>query len=430
MRQTEVRLRGRREAVWAVAICAGLSVQAQGQQYKFDPRIQVTGLYDDNYRLDGTGSPKISVEGSTLDASIALQRLTPTTSVMFVPRIWSSYFPGHTEEDSNDQFGYLALNHVGQTHVEGLTVEYRRQTLLKENLPDANSNTEQLGQPGRGNDVGIFFQHARQVLWLLDPSAQYDLTPRQRLEFKAEYLDTTYSQQARTDYTPYTNSTASGGYDFIWSPRTTLIARVKGASFRPQVGADSTTVGGELEWDTRWTEKSRYYFRAGIDHTNYDASTLFNTAARSANSGSFGAGVNWTFQVTTVFLDGIRSVAPSAGGFAVVQDQLRFRVEHRFTPLLAGFVNASALKNDSQGGEQASNLGPIQNTNLSDRRYAQSNVGLEWRVRREWAVTGTYGYTWQHYVNLGNAGHSDDISISVIWQPHRPADGPAVTVGY
>jgi hypothetical protein len=406
--------------LWVLAIWAAPFVPADAQQWKFDPRVALSSQYDDNYRLDSPPVKSISVYGSSLDASIQLQRITPTTTVMFVPRIWSSYFPGNTEVDSNDQFGVFDVTHTGKTSAEALKVDYRRQTLLKENLPDSLTGTD-LGQPSRGTDVGALFEKARQVLWLIDPQGQVDLTPRQRLEFKGEYLSTTYSQQARTDYVPYTNALGSGGYVFQVSPRSSLTVRASGSKFKPEVGADSTTTGGEIEWDTRWSETARYYFRAGVDHTEYDASTFFHTAARDANSLSAGAGVSWAFPITTIFLDALRNESPSSGGYAVLQDQLRLQLEHRFTPLLASFVNVSAIKNDSLGGES---------TNQSDRRYAAARTGLEWRIRREWSLIGAYGYTWQNYVNLHDKAHSNDINISIVYEPHRPENGPAVTVGY
>jgi hypothetical protein len=283
-----------------------------------------------------------------------------------------------------------------------------------------------LGQPSRGTDIGVLFAHARQTLLLVDPSALVNLTPRQSIELKGEYLDTRYSsasQQARQDYLPYKNALGSVGYNFSTAPLSTLTFRAMGSRFMPNQGGNSTTFGGEGEWHRRITEKTQYYFRACIQHTQFDANTTIGTPtpAGSANSFAGGAGVNWAFQITTVFLDATRSVSPSAQGYAVLQDQLRLRVEHRVTPRLADFVGVTGIKNTSLGN---------QTTALSDRRYIAAITGLEWRMYRQWSLTGTYSYTWQNYVTQGTTARSNGVNISVIYEPHRPENGPAITVGY
>jgi hypothetical protein len=410
-------------AMLASWIGGTLSVPAQGAQWQFDPRVGFGGTYDDNYLLGSTAQNTFSVYGARLDASLQLTRTTPTTTILFTPRLRSSYFPSHHEDDANDQFAFFSFDRQGQTSDAGVKVDYRRQTLLKQNLPDTDVNTG-LGQPSRGTDIGVLFSRARQTLLLVDPHGQLVLTPRQSLELKGEFLDANYSyssQQVRQDYLPYKNALASLAYQFALSLRNTLIVRGTGSKFLPGQGGDSMTYGVEGEWSTRVTEKAQYYVRAGIQHTQFDANTAIGTPARNANSFAGGAGVNWSFQVTTVFVDAIRSVSPSSQGFALLQDLLRVRVEHRVTPRLADFVGITGIKNQSLGNAS---------TDLSDRRYIAAITGLEWRMYREWSLTGTYSYTWQRYVNQQTTAHSNAIGISVIYEPHRAENGRAITIGY
>jgi hypothetical protein len=225
----------------------------------------------------------------------------------------------------------------------------------------------------------------------------------------------------RPTASPYKNALASLGYQFAMSLRSTLTFRGIGSKFLPDQGGDSTTYGAELEWSTRVTEKAQYYVRGGIQHTQFDANPVFKTPARNANSFAGGAGVSWSFPVTTVFVDALRLVSPSAQGYAVLQDQLRARVEHRVTARLADFVGITGIKNQSLGNAS---------TALSDRRYIAAITGLEWRMYRQWSLTGTYSYTWQQYVTQQNTAHSNAINISVIYEPHRPENDRPITVGY
>lgn len=87
-------------AVLALGIAGLLSVPAQGAQWQFDPRVGLGGTYDDNYLLGSRPQDKFSVSGARLDASLQLTRTTPTTALLFVPRIASSYFPSHQQDDA------------------------------------------------------------------------------------------------------------------------------------------------------------------------------------------------------------------------------------------------------------------------------------------------------------------------------------------
>jgi hypothetical protein len=91
------------------------------------------------------------------------------------------------------------------------------------------------------------------------------------------------------------------------------------------------------------------------------------------------------------------------------------------TPRLADFVGITGIKNQSLGNAS---------TALSDRRYVAAITGLEWRMYREWSLTGTYSYTWQQYVTQQTTGRSNAINISVIYEPHRAENGPPITVTY
>ena len=139
---------------------------------------------------------------------------------------------------------------------------------------------------------------------------------------------------------------------------------------------------------------------------------------RRASTG--GAGTQWTYSLTEIFLDATRNVAPTAQGYAVNQDQLRLRVARRFTPRFAGFLGVRTIYEDPLRGAVA--------PTARAQHYNYATTGFEWRVQRGFSVIGAYDFTDYHYG--GPTGQANSVQLSLVYEPHRPAEGPAITVGY
>src|ERR1700682_2490660 len=86
---------------------AGMGVGcADAADWHWDPRVLLSGSYDDNYGLNsGTGQGQgVSVVGSVLDGSLHASILDQRTRFEITPRVRSVYYPGQTQFDANDLF--------------------------------------------------------------------------------------------------------------------------------------------------------------------------------------------------------------------------------------------------------------------------------------------------------------------------------------
>jgi hypothetical protein len=124
--------------------------------------------------------------------------------------------------------------------------------------------------------------------------------------------------------------------------------------------------------------------------------------------------------LTEIFVDLTRDVEPTGQGYNVNRDQLRLRVARRFTPRLAGFLGARAIHDDPVRGS----VGPT----VQAQTYYYGTVGFEWRVAREFSVIGAYNFTDYRYT--GVTAQANAVRVSLVYEPHRPENGPAITVGY
>ena len=252
------------------------------------------------------------------------------------------------------------------------------------------------------------------------------ITQRERLELEASYTDSTYSHEVAGGYTDYENVSGSAGLVMQATPTGSVTVRARAQEFKPDSELTTDTYGAELEWDGKLSPNKLYYLRVGAERSNFSGSVpaeggepaVSNVPASTSVTG--GAGAQWTWQVTELFIDAMRDVEPTGLGYAVSRSQLRLRLERRFTPRFAGFVGARTIYDDPVNAAALPNVAHVQHYNFG-------TTGFEWRVTRQFAMTGAYEFTNIHNVTTAE---SNAVRLSLVYEPHRPANGPAITVGY
>ena len=225
-----------------------------------------------------------------------------------------------------------------------------------------------------------------------------------------------YTDQVTGIRENFTNYGGGLGVAFQVTPVSTVSVLGNASQFKPDSGSSSDTYGMQAQWTLRQTEVQQAYARIGVDHTVFNQQPAGAGPATgptgSANSFSGGLGLSRKFQTTDLFVDLMRSVAPQAGGVVVAQDELRFRVEHKFSARTAGFVGVRGIKDTAlESG-----------TNFSNERYVTGSVGFEWRVFRPFSITSQYTYTSRKTDYFTATANSNAIVISLVYEPHRLAE--------
>lgn len=392
--------------------------------YEFNPRVELQGGYDDNVNLGPTGD-RIASSEATADARVDLLAQEPNWQWKLTPEVRGSWYPSHTDFDSNGEFLYLNGQTTGPRYTFGLYGTGSDQSLLRAYLPTANLGTG-LGTPEPGTTVGTLV-NMRQEYGYLSPSYALQMTPRYRLELNVNYTDASYTHEFEGGYTDYRNVAGTAGLVVQDTLTGSLAVRATAADFRPDLGLTTNTYGGELEWDGKYSQTKQYYLRIGAARTDFSGTVVSTTGALAGVTGgststnvSAGAGTHWTYSVTEIFIDATRNIAPTALGYVVNDNQLRLRIARNFTPRFAGFIGARAIYDQPVHGAVAATV-------AADHYYF-ATAGFEWRVQRQFSVVGSYDFTESEYG--GPLGRSNSILISLVYEPHRPAEGPAITVGY
>jgi hypothetical protein len=432
----------------ATAGVVGIS-SAYAGDLQFNPRVQLSAGYDDNPTLaagnqnaaPGTFNTRQPSAEGMADAKFEFRDLGPSSDMRITPEVKGVYYPDHSNLDSNGEFLYLVGTANGPRYQAGVFGYVSSQLLFKDYLPTAALGTG-LGTTEPGATIGNL-TNIRQTSEELSPGWSIQYTPRVKLSVDVNYLNSSYNHQFNGGYVDFRDVGGDGGVMFNVIPNGSILFQVLGSDFRPHDGLETNSVGFRAEWDGKYSATKEYYARIGVDRSSFTAvgaglpnttTTTVNgvttttvtpapTHIPSATSISAGLGTHWTFQVTEVFVDLTRNVSPTGIGYSVVESSLRLRYAWRVTPKFATFVGARAIDDQAFAGVGA---------NLPTQKYAFATAGFEWRWLRSWSVIGTYDFAYRDYVqaNIGALAHSNTVMLSLVYEPHRPVDSAAITVGY
>src|ERR1700752_2524012 len=120
--------------VLALAASASPAVAADWQ---FNPKVELGYLYDDNYRLNLPENAN-EVSGGPADAQAEIRAEGQLTTFSFIPRVHATYFPDDPDEESNDYFGLVDLQHRGERFEFGVRGDYAQETVASSVQPTSD----------------------------------------------------------------------------------------------------------------------------------------------------------------------------------------------------------------------------------------------------------------------------------------------------
>jgi hypothetical protein len=386
--------------------------------WEYQPRIELGATYNDNYRLAALPADKIQVWGAELDAQLSARLNDPRWDVAFTPRLHTTYYPHHPEEQSTDGFFNFTGNYRTQKSALGGQAEYSDESVVFSELLAPTFPGVTLGQLVAGESANISFRNRRKLVRLA-PKWTYDLSPRRRLHLDAEYLDASYSHNLVLQQVGFRNVAGTVGVEFQVTPLSSLTVRGVGSRFEPKVGSGNTNrYGFEAEWGTRRSEVMRYYFRLGANRADGQAGAISTSTTGAVG----GAGIRWAYQTTEIVVDALRGFEPSSVGAVTTRDELRFRMTRALRPRLQGFVGARGVH--MSGATQ-------QVIAVQSRSYVTATAGLEWRASLNYRIAGTYDYEWVRFEGQPTAS-SNAVTLSLVYQPqsrYEPIASPIINPG-
>jgi hypothetical protein len=388
---------------------------AHAANWDFQPRVEVGGTYNDNYRLAEQGFPKTSLGGALLDAQLGIHLIEPTSDWAIIPHIHQTWFPGNSQDQSTDGFITLQGTYRTQKSTFNGVAQYSNQSVIFSELLPAAFPGVGLGETV-GGPSGRTTILNRQMLTRIAPKWDYEIDPRYKLHTDLEYSKVNYAKTL-FEQIGFKNIEGRLGLEFQSSLRSLFTVRGTGTRYTPDSGgSNTTTYGVEGQWDWKRSQVMHLYLRGGVDRSSANPTTGGGTHSSTGFVG--GAGVGWTYQVSEIVVDVLRSLEPSAFGVVLTQNEVRSRYSRNLQPRLKGYV---ALRGISVSGTQTG-------LNIQNRNYVTGEAGFEFQMTRNYKITGAYDYTWQRFQGEPLA-KSNAVTLSFVYQPpsrYDPTFAPLV----
>jgi len=382
----------------------GLAPGVRADNWELLPRLEVGGLWNDNYRLGDVPAQELEVYGPYIDAQLAMDYVSPTSKLDIVPRVHWTNFPTDHADQSTD--GFLDID--GETR--GLrsdllgVLQFSDQEVFYSDYLPATFPGLALGQATTGTS-GRITVTTRQKLVRAAPQYKYDITQRTHLDLNADVENATY-QQSQVQQIGYTSYTGQAGVGFDVSQRSVLTVSGLGTHFAPQTGGENTNdYGAQAEWDLQQSQIAKFYARLGVQHS--EAQTAVGTVGNDGVTG--GVGVDMRYQVTEVTIDLVRSLIPTSQGIMMTDQELRFRVLHAFYPKLSGYFGARGLRLSGTANQTAA-------LNVSNETYVTAEVGCDYQITENYRIEAAYDYSWQQFAGTPTAT-SNAGRLAIIYQP-------------
>jgi hypothetical protein len=380
---------------------------ASAQAWILDPRVEVQGIYNDNYRLTSEKGAEIDVAGAALDAQLTARKESRATLFEATPHVRSSFFPDASSEESTDYFLDLHGNHKTQRTRSDILAQFADESVVSAELPAADFPGINLGQ-AVGGDAGLVSLRNRRKLYTILPSIEFDWTERRHLTadvhyVKADYESSLFEQVGYTDI--------GGGAGIVWdiSRRSAFSLNLVAAQYSPDDDSENTSTEGVVaQWTTAPSEVTNFYVRLGGNHSERNASGIDPKISDSSVNG--GVGVAWNFQVTHIVIDALRTTSPSSQGVVVNRDEVRLRLARDFSPRVIGVLALRGIRTNGVGSSA---------DEVRERKYYTSRAGFEWRMTRQFSLEGGYEYKWQEYEGDPTSASSNGATLSLVYQPRR-----------
>jgi len=369
---------------------------ATAANWDVSPRVQAGYRYNDNYHLEQPGG-EVEVSGGEAEVGVTFRTVDPRTNFEITPRINSTYFPNERDEDSTDYYLNAGFSDITPRRRIDVPFLYSQEDVVDSELPGTIDGGG-LGEPDQG-DSGRFLVRNRRDFFRIAPSFGYDISQRYRLELDAHYLQADFENQVPGAQRDFSEFGAGAAWGFLTSQRSTLYVRALG--FQYETSETTDAYGGEVEWNTQYSESSRAYIRLGAQQTKPENGP-------SDTNIIAGAGGQWATQRNNLFLDLTRSVGPVSAGTVVERYQLRLRVDHDVSQRFALRVGAR-FSHDQE----------TQEGTYPTRKYAIGELGFEWRWLRQWSLVGSYNYRWQEYEDEPSDADSSGFLIGIVYEPKR-----------
>jgi hypothetical protein len=345
---------------------------ALAQDWKFESNLSQRMGYNSNLLL--RPDHEISTFSSQTTPELKLSRAGPTSDIALTGR-----FP------FNEYFGHSELNEANQFATLNSSKALSERSQLAFDARFAHDTTTESDDEATGEFLD---KQIRFFRWNVTPSWQYLLSPIDRVRLSANYLQTTYDSNEKTDFRDYGPSAT---YSHDLSELAAVFATIDYSRFEPdeEVESSEDTYGGLLGYSYHPTERFSLTAAAGL---NYNVN--HEEGSKDQSDIGYRFQFNMDYQINdqtkaTVALS--RDTEPSGEGAARTRNRGSVGVSYKMTEMTTFSLDGSYI--DDQQTQ----------SNSSVSRRIQVRPGVQWTITDDLSLQAYYQFRYKTFESSGSA---------------------------
>lgn len=371
-------------------------------EWSLQPTLTLGLEYDENLAL--TTAPHDSTSGFSITPQVNVTGASERSKLSLDILLNYTEYSGGDVEDTNEQV--LSLSSYNQTTERtrwGLDGDFRRDTLLS--IINIGTGTGELTD----TDVGLARAKVRRDRRSLEPSWTRQLSERNSLGLRYEFVDVGFSDTAgTTGLEDYEVHTLAATFSREITSRDDFNLGISTSRFKASdKSSEADTVRIAVGMTRAFSETANGTFSIGASETEE------TIASKEEKTSGFilEARAEQKSELTT--LDGVisRDVYPSGGGRAVQSDQLRVNLLRKISPKLNFELKATLFRNKVVEGSDPD----------IDRRYYEVEPGLSWQWTPHWFVNTSYRYRRQKFDAEPDTAKSNAVFLGVAYNWRKQA---------
>lgn len=345
---------------------------ALAQDWMFESNLSQRMGYNSNLLL--RPDHEISTFRSTTVPEFTVSRAGPTSDMALTGRFEFNEYFNHSELDTADQFANLRTSKaLSERSLVRFDANFARDTTT-ESDDDA---TEQ-----------FLNKQIRFIRWNAAPSWEYLLSPIDQLRLSANYLQTEYDSNEKTDFRDFGPSIT---YTHDISELAAIFATLDYSRFEPDEEVDTSqdVYGGLLGYSYHPTERFSISAAGGL---NYNVT--HEEGSKDSSDIGYRFQFNMNYQVNdqtnaTVALS--RDTEPTGDGEARTRNRGSVGLSYRMTEMTVFALDGSYI--DDQKTQSNSDVS----------RRIQIRPSVQWNITEDLSLSGSYQFRYKTFESSGSA---------------------------
>lgn len=381
---------GPRRWVLTVLVIA-ISMSAAAQQWEFRPTFGVGASFDDNIRLDSAQSA--SGFGADIRAGASARRADDVSDLALSAELRLKQYAENSDLDNTA--AVVSADWSYQTP--------RGEFQLDQSLTTQSTLTSEL------TTTGITNVNRQQYRYRLRPGWSYRLNEYTSLSLSAGYDDVFYDDVEGTGLTNYRSGSVSLSAGRRLSERLVLSLASSYGRFESQGNANKTqNIGFQLGAEYQVSERFLVSGLAGLRQTE---SELVDASGRRITEESSGPAFSLTARRRSARGAELRALAareltPTGGSEVLDTTRLQLRYSYPVDERLRLRLSSQAYRNRQLGDAQA----------RADRDYADTQIGLSYRLGPSLDINLDYRYRWRQLEGDAESASSNRLGLSLVWR--------------